>query len=217
MRRLHDHSRGNAVDGVVLPVGGFICGCLAGFAAQYGRLCTVGAIEDALMAGDFRRASAWAVAAAIAILLTQALVFAEALDLSATHYVQSQLDLFGLDRRRSLVRPRRGARRHLRVRTARARSAPEICARIVSAVILGLAAFAATGGILSPIRTRLAEFGAIDTTGIGGKTLTGIADVQFGKPAAVLCALLVPGSLLAFGLANQRLLPQAAARLLRHA
>ena len=84
------------MDGLLLPVGGFICGCVAGFAAQYGRLCTVGAIEDALMGGDFRRASAWGLAAAIAILLTQALVFAEALDLSATHYVQSRLDLFGL-------------------------------------------------------------------------------------------------------------------------
>lgn len=36
-----------------MPVGGLICGFLAGFAAQYGRLCTVGAIEieDAVIAG----------------------------------------------------------------------------------------------------------------------------------------------------------------------
>ena len=192
------------MDGLLLPVGGFICGCVAGFAAQYGRLCTVGAIEDALMGGDFRRASAWGLAVAIAILLTQAFVFAEALDLSATHYVQSRLDLFGLVVGGLLF----GLGAALvgtcafgmlvRVGTGDLRA-------IVSAIILGLAAFAATGGILSPIRARLSEFGAIDTASIGGKTLTGIVNFQLGKPAAVLCALLVPGMLMAFVLANQRL------------
>ena len=186
------------MDGVVLPVGGFVCGCLAGFAAQYGRLCTIGAIEDALVAGDFRRASAWAVAVAVAILLTQALVFAEALDLSATHYAQSQLDLFGLIAGGLLF----GLGAAL-VGTCAfgllVRAGTGDLRAIVSAVILGLAAFAATGGILSPIRMRLVEFAALDTASFGGKTLTGIADAQFGKPAAVLCALLVPGILLAFG------------------
>ena len=51
----------------------------------------------------------------------------------------------------------------------------------------------------------LTELGAVDTASFGGKTLTGIANAQFGKAGAVMCALLVPGALLAFGLANQRL------------
>jgi uncharacterized membrane protein YedE/YeeE len=192
------------VDGLVLPVGGFICGFLAGFAAQYGRLCTIGAIEDAVIAGDLRRAGAWAVAAALAILFTQGLVFAGTLDLSATHHAHSRLDLaalvvggllfglgaalvgtcaFGL-----LVRLGTGDLRAL-----------------VCAVILGLVAFAATGGLLSPIRNGLAQFGSLDTAAIGGKTLTGIAGVHFGKAIALLCPVLVAGALLALASSNQRL------------
>ncbi len=189
---------------MVLPVGGFICGFLAGFAAQYGRLCTVGAIEDALVAGDYRRASAWAVSAAVAILLTQAFVFAGTLDLSETHYVLPRMDLLGLIVGGLLF----GLGAALigtcafgllvRIGTGDLRA-------LVSAVLLGLAAFAATGGILSPLRLSLAELGGIDTAGLGGKTLTGIASAQFGSAAAVLCALLVPATLLAFGIGNQRL------------
>ncbi len=192
------------MDGFTVPVGGFICGCLAGFAAQYGRLCTVGAIEDALVAGDFRRARAWALAAAIAILLTQALVLTDVLDLSATHYVHPTLDLVGLVGGGLLF----GLGAALvgtcafgllvRIGTGDLRA-------LVSAIILGLSAFAATGGILSPIRSRFAEIATVDTLPFGGKTLTGIAGAQFGKPFAVLSALLVAGALLAFGLTNQRL------------
>ena len=159
-------SRGNAVDGLVLPVGGLICGFLAGFAAQYGRLCTVGAIEDAVVAGDFRRAGAWAISAAFAILFTQTLVFAGALDLSATHYAQSRLDLVGADQRAdccsALARPWWAP-----VRSAcSCASGRAICAHSSAPLILGLAAFAATGGILSPIRTGLAELGALDTAAV---------------------------------------------------
>jgi uncharacterized membrane protein YedE/YeeE len=188
----------------LLPVGGFICGSLAGFAAQYGRLCTIGAIEDALVAGDLRRARAWALAAAVAMLLTQVLVLSGHLDLAGTHYVQSRLGLpglivggllFGLGAALvgtcafgMLVRAGTGDLRAL-----------------VSAIILGLAAFAATGGIVSPIRSWLGDLAVLDTAPFGGKTLTGIAAAQFGQPAAVLCAFAVPGTLLAFGLASQRL------------
>jgi uncharacterized membrane protein YedE/YeeE len=192
------------VDGLVLPVGGLICGFLAGFAAQHGRLCTVGAIEDALIAGDFRRAGAWAVSAALAILFAQALVLSGALDLTATHYAQSKLELVGLivggllfGLGASLVGT---CAFGLLVRSGTGDLRALICAAIV-----GLSAFAATGGILSPLRISVAEFGALDTTALGGKTLTGIANAQFGPTAALLCVLLLPSALLAFALTNQRL------------
>jgi uncharacterized membrane protein YedE/YeeE len=192
------------VDGLVLPVGGLICGFLAGFAAQYGRLCTVGAIEDAVVAGDLRRASAWAVAAAIAILFTQTLVFTGALDLSATHYARSRLDLIGLILGGTLF----GLGAALvgtcafgllvRLGTGDLRA-------LICAIILGLAAFAATGGILSPIRISLADLAALDTTAFGGKTLTGIVNAQLGRTASIVCVLLLAGALLGFALTNQRL------------
>jgi uncharacterized membrane protein YedE/YeeE len=192
------------VDGLVVPVGGFICGFLAGFAAQYGRLCTVGAIEDAVIAGDLRRAGAWALSAALAILATQALVFAGALDLSATHYAQPRLELFGLVVGGLLF----GLGAAL-VGTCAfgllVRLGSGDLRALVCAVILGLAAFAATGGILGPLRVGLAELGTLDTAALGGSTLTGILGAQLGTTTAFLCALLLPGALLAFALTNQRL------------
>jgi uncharacterized membrane protein YedE/YeeE len=200
-------SRGNAVDGLVSPIGGVFCGFLAGFAAQYGRLCTVGAIEDAVIAGDYRRAAAWAVSAALAIVFTQSLVFAGGLDLTATQYAQPRLELvagivggvlfgigaamvgtcaFGL-----LVRLGTGDLRAL------------ICA-----LILGMAAFSATGGVLSPIRVGLTEIGAFDTAALGGNTLTGIVDARFGTIGGFLSALLVASALVAFAVTNQRLYPK---------
>jgi uncharacterized membrane protein YedE/YeeE len=192
------------VDGLVLPVGGLICGFLAGFAAQYGRLCTVGAIEDAVIGGDYRRAGAWALSAALAVLLTQALVLAGVLDLSATYHARPHLDVLGLVLGGLLF----GLGAALvgtcafgllvRLGTGDLRA-------LIGALVLGLVAFAATGGILSPMRTALARFGVIDTAAIGGKTLTGIALAQFGAAAAIACVLIVAGALLAFALTNQRL------------
>jgi uncharacterized membrane protein YedE/YeeE len=192
------------VDGLVLPVGGFVCGSMAGFAAQYGRLCTIGAIEDAVIGKDLRRAGAWALAAALAILITQGFVFAGVLEVSATHYVLPQLDLIGLLLGGLLF----GLGAAL-VGTCAfgllVRLGGGDLRALVSAVILGLSAFAATGGVLSPIRARLAELGALDTAALGGKTLTGVADAQLGSPAAVVCVLLVAGGLLVFALTNARL------------
>lgn len=192
------------MDGLVAPVGGLICGFLAGFAAQYGRLCTIGAIEDAVVAGDLRRASAWAVAAAIAILGTQMLVLAGALDLSATHYAHPRLDLaalivggvlFGLGA--ALVGT---CAFGLLVRLSTGDLRALICA-----IILGLTAFAATGGILSPVRMRLADIATLDTAALGGKTLTGMLNSQLGMTASIACVLLLAVALLGFALTNQGL------------
>jgi uncharacterized membrane protein YedE/YeeE len=192
------------VDGLLPPVGGLICGFLAGFAAQYGRLCTVGAIEDAVVGGDFRRASAWALAMALALLFTQAMVLSGALDLAGTHYAQSKLDLVGLIIGGLLF----GFGAAL-VGTCAfgllVRSGTGDLRALICAAIVGLSAFAATGGILSPLRNGIAEFGAFDTANFGGKTLTGIANAQLGATAVLLCILILPAALLAFALSNQRL------------
>jgi uncharacterized membrane protein YedE/YeeE len=192
------------VDGLHLVLAGFVCGTLAGGAAQYGRLCTIGAIEDALVAGDLRRARAWALTAGIALLLTQGLVLSGTLDLSATHHAQPRLDLSGLIAGGLLF----GLGAAL-VGTCAfgmlVRAGTGDLRAVVSALVLGLAAFAATGGILSPVRTRITYLAVIDLSPLGGKTLTGIAAACLGSPAAWVCALGVGGALLAFGLASGRL------------
>jgi uncharacterized protein len=55
--------------------GGFLAGALAGGAARYGRLCTMSAMEDALIAKDRRGAKAWGLALATAIGITQLCAF----------------------------------------------------------------------------------------------------------------------------------------------
>ena len=61
-------------------VGGFVCGALAGGAARFGRLCSMSAIEDALIGHDYRGAKAWGLAIAVAGLATMALVGLGCLD-----------------------------------------------------------------------------------------------------------------------------------------
>jgi uncharacterized membrane protein YedE/YeeE len=188
----------------VLPIGGFICGLVAGFAAQYGRLCTIGAMEDALVGRDYRRAGAWAVSVALAIMLTQGLVLAGALDLSATHHTQPRLEIVGLVAGGLMF----GLGAALvgtcafgllvRLGTGDLRA-------LVCALVLGLTAFSATGGVLSFVRVGLADLGAFDMSAIGGKTLTGIVSGQLGQAIAFLCALLVAGGLLGVALTNQGL------------
>ncbi len=194
----------NSVDGLLLALVGFVCGMLAGGAAQYGRLCTIGAIEDALVAGDLRRARAWALAAGVALLLTQVLVLSGSLDLSATHHAQPRLDLSGLIAGGLLF----GLGAAL-VGTCAfgmlVRAGTGDLRAMVSALILGLAAFAATGGILSDIRSRITYLAVIDMSPLGGKTLTGIAATFLGSAAAWACALGIAGTLLAFGLVSGRL------------
>ena len=79
-----------------LLLGGLACGGLAGFAAQYGRLCTFAAIEDAVVAGDFRRARAWALAIAVAIACTQAMLSASIVNLTGNPYGYARIELGGL-------------------------------------------------------------------------------------------------------------------------
>lgn len=53
--------------GTIAALGGFAGGIALGFAARWGRFCTLGAIEDACLGGSRGRISAWLLAIAIAI------------------------------------------------------------------------------------------------------------------------------------------------------
>ncbi|MBN9587348.1 MAG: lipocalin [Afipia sp. 62-7] len=75
---------------------GFAIGIAAGFAVRRARLCTFGAIEDALMGGDGRRLRVFGLALGIAILGTQALVVGGFLDPELTTYVPPALPLVAI-------------------------------------------------------------------------------------------------------------------------
>ena len=81
----------------VLPVSalvalcGFAGGTVLGLSARLGRFCTLGAIEDSLFAGNFRRLRIWALALAVAMVGTTAINDFAILDLEQSLY--HQLDL----------------------------------------------------------------------------------------------------------------------------
>ena len=147
--------------------GGFLCGALAGGAARFGRLCSMSAIEDALIGRDWRAAKAWGLAIATAIAATQALVFFGVADLTGALYAAPSWHalgtlvgglLFGLGMALAgtcsfglLVRAGGGD-----LRSA------------VSAGIVGIAAFAVTSGLLAPFRETLLGFGKVNLEGRAG-------------------------------------------------
>ncbi|MDO9060416.1 MAG: YeeE/YedE family protein [Bradyrhizobium sp.] len=80
----------------ILALAGFAIGAAAGFAVRHARLCSFGAIEDALMGGDSRRLRIFGLALGIAILGTQALVIGGLLDPEQTSYTPTALPLVAI-------------------------------------------------------------------------------------------------------------------------
>ena len=190
-----------------LVIGGFVCGFVAGAAARYGRICSMSAIEDALVARDYRAAKAWGLALAVAIVATQAIAVAWSLDLQTTSYAAGSLDLlgallgglifgfgmaligtcsFGL-----LVRAGSGDMR-----------------AVVSACVVGIAAFAVTAGVASPVRSHLSTLAVVDLTPLGGALLPGIVTRAVGSPAnttGLALGLAIAALLIAVALLDRRL------------
>jgi len=77
-------------------LGGFAIGAAAGFVVRHARMCTFGAIEDALMGGDSRRLRIFGLALGIAILGTQALIIGGFLDAALTTYTLPALPLVAI-------------------------------------------------------------------------------------------------------------------------
>jgi hypothetical protein len=80
----------------MLALAGFAIGAAAGFAVRHAKLCSFGAIEDALMGGDSRRLRIFGLALGIAILGTQALVIGGLLDPEQTTYTPAALPLVAI-------------------------------------------------------------------------------------------------------------------------
>jgi uncharacterized membrane protein YedE/YeeE len=74
---------------------GFGLGILLGFVARRGRFCTVGAIEDVIYASDMRRAGAWVLAVAVAIVGVHALELWGGLDLTRSIYTGPRVEWGG--------------------------------------------------------------------------------------------------------------------------
>jgi uncharacterized membrane protein YedE/YeeE len=80
----------------LLALAGLAIGAAAGFFVRRARLCSFGAIEDALMGGDTRRLRIFGLALGIAMLGTQALVIGRLLDPALTTYTATAIPLVAI-------------------------------------------------------------------------------------------------------------------------
>ncbi|MCX7320693.1 MAG: YeeE/YedE family protein [Hyphomicrobiales bacterium] len=140
----------------IQALAGLAIGAAVGYVARYARLCTFGAIEDALMGGDSRRLRVFGLALGIAMLGTQALIVAGLVDPDLSTFTAPALPLvsialggimFGIGMALvgtcgfgSLVRLGSGDLRSL-----------------VVVVMMGAAAFAALRGLFADLRINLLE------------------------------------------------------------
>ena len=85
-----------SLSGWMLALVGFAIGAAAGFFVRHARLCSFGAIEDALMGGDSRRLRIFGLALGLAILGTQALVIGGLLDPMQTSYTPSAIPIVAI-------------------------------------------------------------------------------------------------------------------------
>jgi uncharacterized membrane protein YedE/YeeE len=185
-------------------VGGFLTGAIAGGAARYGRLCTMSAIEDALVGGDFRGAKAWLGAVLVAATATSALSWVGLVDVGASHYAAARVHLLGLVLGGLLF----GLGMTL-VGTCSfglvVRAASGDLRAAMSGFVVGVLAFAVTTGVLAPVRAILLDVGVVDLGRFGGATLSTILPPFLGShaTAALLLVSLVAGTALV--LADKRL------------
>ena len=79
-----------------IGISGLVLGCMLGFLVYRARLCTFGAMEDALIGRDWRRMKVFGFALAIAVIITQSLVLTDLLDPLRVTYLPSKLPLLGI-------------------------------------------------------------------------------------------------------------------------
>ncbi|MEY9448632.1 putative membrane protein YedE/YeeE [Bradyrhizobium diazoefficiens] len=74
---------------------GLAAGAVLGVSGRAGRFCTLAMLEDAFFGSDFRRLRSFALAAAVALLTTQALAEFGIIDLSRSIYLTASIGLGG--------------------------------------------------------------------------------------------------------------------------
>lgn len=171
---------------------GLCGGVVLGFAGRRSRFCTLGAIEDATYAADWTRLRAWALAAALAIALTQAMAFAGLIDLGRSIYLSAEIGwlgaiagglMFGFGM--ALVGTC-GYGTLLRCGGGDLRA-------VVVFLVIAVAAYAAMRGLTGMGRVVLIEPFRLDAAWIGGPSLAGPAgrSVTAGIAAGLVAVLLV--------------------------
>ena len=188
----------------MLAVAGFAIGAAAGFAVRRARLCSFGAIEDALMGGDSRRLRIFGLALGVAILGTQTLIISGLLDPGLTSYTPSAVPvvaiiigaiMFGIGMAMvgtcgfgSLVRLGTGDLRSL-----------------IVVLILGAAAYATLRGIFSNFRITILESLSVAMPNEARSDLASLSTQALGFDVRGVIAALAGGGLCWLAFVDPRL------------
>lgn len=171
-----------------------IIGAIAGFAARYAHFCTLNAIERWAYAGDMTGLRSWMLAALTALILTQVMIAAGVVDLSASFYLAPALGLTGATAGGlmfgygmaltgtcgfgALVRLGGGSLKSL-----------------VALIVLAIFALAAQKGVLSILRVAVVDNLAIDLRFAGTQSLGNIVSVLSGVNAGAGVAIVISATL----------------------
>jgi uncharacterized membrane protein YedE/YeeE len=182
----------------LIGLAAFAGGLVFGAIVQRTHFCTMGAIADLVLFGDWRRMRAWLTAIAVALILSQALQAAGAIDLGQSLYLTSGfgwlgaiigglifgfgMTLTGGCSSRSLVRFGAGNLKS-----------------VVVLLVMGLFAYMTMSGLLSFARLRLEALGSAE---LPAPALPGL--LGLGGGGALLLTLLIGGALLFFCLKDRR-------------
>lgn len=181
--------------GWMLPLAGGLIGIAIGAAARLDRFCTLAALERYWYAGDATGVRTWVLAAAVAIVVTQALVLSGSVDVSRSFYLSPAfgwtgailgglafgfgMALVGTCGFGALVRLGGGSLRSL-----------------VVLIVLGLSALAAQRGLVAQARVEVVDDMALDLGFAGDQSLGSLASALLGVDARIAVAGLVAGLLL---------------------
>lgn len=189
-------------------IGGLVIGAFFGLVVQRTNFCAMGGISDMLTFGDTRRFRAWMLASATALIGAQALAAAGVVDLSKSMYMAPTFDwlgsivgglMFGFGMcfaggcaSRNMVRAGAGDLRALFI-----------------VILMGIAAYAAIGGLIGPLRAAMSDATALKLEGFGmtdqglGALIAKLSGMAPAKAVAI-AAIAVAAALLAYCLADAR-------------
>lgn len=178
----------------LLPGSGLLVGIVLGMVARHYRFCTLTSLERYWYARDSTGLRAWVLSAAVAVALTQGMIWLELIDVKDSFYLNPRLSLLGIVAGGvmfgigmafvgtcgfgALVRLGGGSLQSL-----------------VTIVTIGLAALSTQRGIIAVVREQWVEPLAFNLTSIGSQSLPEVVAYWFGDalywPSVIACLLVL--------------------------
>lgn len=181
-------------------IAGLVVGIGFGALTQTTNFCTMGAVADAVSFGDYKRARAWLLAVAVAIVGAQAMQHAGMIDLTQSIYLSSSFNWFGsivggLIFGFGMVLASGCPGRNL------ARVGGGDLKALVVLILIAFFGYATLRGITGVLRVQMEALTSVDTQAIGlenhglGTILSGVTGLSVSGATLIVGALLVVGIL----------------------